>query len=395
MSSLIVALNPPSSRAGGDYAYALTSDGQNASTHGTVSPNLLPQATETVAVVPVRMLSWHRPVVPKAPNNRLGEVLQGVLEEQLLDDPATLHFALQPGAKSMLGSGQPIWVATCDKAWLRSALQNLETAGRRVSRVVPEMVPDAGQWWIFGTPQAAWCAQSDDHGVTVLPLDAVNGRLTGTVAAEPAVSALAEKQVGAKVAIRQVSQQLVAAAQSEWNLAQFDMASAGRKGAGEKALLGWQQFALGPAWRPVRWGFIAAILIQFVAINAWAWKEKSLMASKRTQIRQLYAEAFPEQKQIIDPMAQMTRDTAALQQAVGQVTPRDFEVMLSQVSNALPDGKSPAGVEFKSGELKVKGLTLSSQESNTVSSKLKEAGYAAFSQADGLTVTVAPTRDRR
>lgn len=395
MSSLIVALNPPSSRAGGDHAYALTSDGQNVASHGTVSPNLLPQATETVAVVPVRLLSWHKPVVPKAPNNRLGEVLQGVLEEQLLDDPATLHFALQPNARAMLGSGEPIWVAACDKAWLRGALESLESAGRRVSRVVPEMVPGTAQWWVFGSPQMAWCAQSDDNGVAVLPLDAVHGRTTGTVTAEPAVSALAEKQLGAKVAIRQQAQQLVAAAQSDWNLAQFDMASAGRKGAGERALLGWQQFALGPAWRPLRWGLIAAVLIQFVAINAWAWKEQSLMAAKRAQIRQLYVEAFPEQKQIIDPMAQMQRDTAALQQAVGQVTARDFEAMLSQVANALPNGKAPAGVEFRVGELKVKGLALSAQESSTLASRLKEAGYAAFNQPDGLTVTLAPTRDRR
>ncbi|MES2422834.1 MAG: type II secretion system protein GspL [Pseudomonadota bacterium] len=393
MSSLIVALNPPSSRAGVDFSYALTVDGQTLANHGTVSPDLLPQSTELVAVVPARMLSWHKPVLPKAPGNRLAEVLQGVLEEQLLDDPQALHFALQPGARAAQGSGAPIWVAACDKAWLRAALQALEAAGRRISRVVPEMVPDSGQWWIYGTPQAAWCAQSDSTGVSVLPLDAVQGQpAAGAVFCEPAVAALAEKQFNTKVALRQAAQQLVVAAQSDWNLAQFDLASAGRKNAGERALHGWQIFLQAPQFRALRWGLATLLLVQFVAINAWAWKESSSLSAKRAQIRQLFVDTFPQTQPIIDPMAQMARDVAALQQAVGQVTYRDLEVMFSYVAAVLPADKAPSGFEFKPGEVKLKGVTLSAQELSSMESRLKEVGYFAFTQADGLVVTFNPTR---
>lgn len=395
MSSLIVALNPPSSRAGVDFTYALTVDGQTAANHGTVAANLLPPATEVVAVVPAKMLSWHRPVIPKAPSHRLSEVLQGVLEEQLLDDPQALHFALQPGARAALGSGQPIWVAACDRAWLRGALQALEAAGRRVARVVPEMDPAIGQTWAYGTPQAAWCAQSDSHGVSVLPLDMAHGATGGAAFAEPAVAAQAEKALGVKVAIRQVAQQLVIAGQSEWNLAQFDLASAGRKNALEQVAHGWQLFAMAPQWRAVRWGLCTLLVIQFVAINAWAWKEKSALAAKRAQIRQTYVDAFPQSQPVLDPVAQMARDVAALQQAVGQVTYRDLEVMFSYVAAVLPPEKAPVAFEFKPGEVKLKGLNLSAQEAAPLESRLKEAGYFAFNQADGVVVTFNPTRSRK
>ena len=53
-------------------------------------------------------------------------MLEGLLEDQLLDEPEALHFALQPQARG----GGPLWVATCDRAWLRAALQVLESAQR-------------------------------------------------------------------------------------------------------------------------------------------------------------------------------------------------------------------------------------------------------------------------
>ena len=385
MSSLIVALNPPSSRAGVDVTYATTLDGQAVASHGTVAANLLPPSTELVAVVPARMLSWHHPVIPKAPGNRLAEVLQGALEEQLLDDPASLHFALQPGARALQGSGQPVWVAACDKAWLRGALQALEASGRRVTRVVPEMAPGSGECWVSGTPQSAWCVMPDAHGLAVLPLEA-SPKPTVPVFAEPAVAALAEKVLGVKVNLRQNVQQLVAAARTDWNLAQFDLVSVGRKVGADRLLHGWEVFARAPQWRAVRWGLGAALAIQFVAINGWAWKENAALSAKRAQLKQTFSDTFPQVKPIVDPVAQMAREVAALQQAVGQATARDLEVMLSQLATALPDGRTPAALEFSTGELKLKGLTLSGAELNTVEARLKEAGYFAFTQDNGLTV---------
>ena len=57
------------------------------------------RAGEIVAVVPARALSWQQVTLPQgatAQASRLRAVLEGLLEEHLLDDPAQLHFALQP-----------------------------------------------------------------------------------------------------------------------------------------------------------------------------------------------------------------------------------------------------------------------------------------------------------
>ena len=74
-------------------------------------------------------MSWRRIELPKgtsAGSPRLRAVLEGLLEDQLLDEPDTLHFAVQPQVKP----SEPLWVAVCDRGWLRSAVQVLEAAER-------------------------------------------------------------------------------------------------------------------------------------------------------------------------------------------------------------------------------------------------------------------------
>ena len=136
MSSLILTLplTPPGITT--TYSYALTSDGHTAAAHAHAAAGLLPEPSrpggEVVAVVPLAALSWQRvqlpPGIPLGPTSRprLRSILEGLLEDRLLDDPAQLHFALQPGARA----GSPVWVAVCDRSWLRDHLQALEAAGR-------------------------------------------------------------------------------------------------------------------------------------------------------------------------------------------------------------------------------------------------------------------------
>jgi general secretion pathway protein L len=71
--------------------------------------------------------------------SRLRSVLDGLLEERLLDEPEQLHFAIQPQARA----GEPLWVAACNRDWLHAWLLAVEQAGRVVSRIVPEMEPGA------------------------------------------------------------------------------------------------------------------------------------------------------------------------------------------------------------------------------------------------------------
>src|SRR6218665_4027125 len=145
MSTLILFLPPGRPGPATEYSYTLTADGHHATGHASAPPPLRPEragrGSEVGAVVPARALSWQRLLLPPGlplgagqQTPRLRSALEGLLEDRVLDDVGQLHFAIEPGAQV----GQALWVAVCDRDWLRENLQALEAAGRRVARVVPE-----------------------------------------------------------------------------------------------------------------------------------------------------------------------------------------------------------------------------------------------------------------
>ncbi len=177
---------------------------------GSAPAALLPTSDEVIVGVPASALSWHQVTLPQGSMSgavRLRSVLGGLLEDRLLDDPESLHFALEPGARA----GVPVWVAACDRIWLRTAVQALEAAGRRVTHIIPEFAPrPAGapsMVFAIGEPGTALCVVCGTDGVAMLPLDGAALALAGplppgsTALAEPAVAELAESVLGQRVPI--------------------------------------------------------------------------------------------------------------------------------------------------------------------------------------------------
>lgn len=412
MSTLILFLPPTLPGPATTYGYTLTADGHTAIGHDSAAASLLPEPTrpggEVVAVVPARALSWQRvqlpPGLPIGPGNqtpRLRSALEGLLEDRVLDDVAQLHFAVQPGPA---GQGA-VWVAVCDRAWLRENLQALETAGRRVSRVVPEFAPGPTASGIpelcaLGTPEEP-CVVLTGHGadlaVTVMPLTpmaltlarmgapASSGTSEGdnpqvVVRAEPAVAALAERTLGQRVTLHTTSQRALEAARSDWDLAQFDLASSGRTRALRKAGATLNALLQAPQWRAARWGAAVLVLAQVIGLNAWAWQERQALASKQASVRGLLTQTFPQVNVVVDAPVQMERELALLRQAAGAVSARDLEPMLAAAGTALPDDQQPTTVEYTPGELRLRGLDLNSIEEPALSAllaRLQASGYQA------------------
>ena len=128
MSSLYLLLPTQPATAQTEFEYVLTPDGRAAGRHASAQAALLPlpagAGSELVAIAPASALSWHQVELPKGTNARsprLRAVLEGLLEDKLLDEPEALHFALAPNAPAT----GPVWVAVCDRAWLRAGLQVL------------------------------------------------------------------------------------------------------------------------------------------------------------------------------------------------------------------------------------------------------------------------------
>ena len=147
----------------------LSHDGRTVAQAVEAPLTLLPAAAgaEIVAVVPACRLSWHRLALPKGAlkagmfkeggGARLRAVLDGLLEDRMLDDTGQVHFAIEPQPRP----DEPVWVAACERAWLHAWLAALAQAGRPVARIVPELAPPpadapiSASLHVTGTPDHA------------------------------------------------------------------------------------------------------------------------------------------------------------------------------------------------------------------------------------------------
>ncbi|MBY0455501.1 MAG: general secretion pathway protein GspL [Burkholderiaceae bacterium] len=411
MSTLILYLPLARSGPATTYRYTLSADGHSATHHASATAALLPSsgraAGEVVAVVPARALSWQRVQLPHGVGNqspRLRAVLEGLLEERLLDEPAQLHFALAPDARP----GNSVWVAVCDRTWLREHLHALEAAGRPPARVVPEFAPGAtaSGWpelYVQGTPEDARVVITGlgpDFGVAVLPLSGAALALAGTAAggetaqqacAEPAVAALAEQVLGRTVPLQTASACDLQAARSPWDLAQMDLASSGRIRSLRKLGTLADAWLHAPQWRAARWGIALLLLAHLGGLNVWAWQERQQLAAQQTQVRNALTQTFPHVQVVVDAPLQMERELALLRQATGGISAGDFESLLVAAANALPPAWQASAIDYKPGELRLRGPALGAPEQATAQSAARTSGYHLHTDGDAIVLRAGDT----
>jgi general secretion pathway protein L len=410
MSTLLLHLPLATPGPHTPYSYTLTADGHAVTGQGSAPPATLPptgRTGETVALVPIRALSWHRVTLPQglslSNGARLRAVLEGLLEERLLDDPAQLHFALQPDARA----GEAAWIAVCDRAWLQACLQVLEAAQRPVGRIVPEFAPGTtppAEYFALGTPEDAQflaTAQGESHSLGLVPLavapmllaqaPAVEGDAPPQVWADPAVAALTEKRLGRPVALSTVSERALRAARGPWDLAQFTLAGQGRQRLLRKLRSGLASFLRAPQWRAARWAAALTVVAHLMGLNAWAWQEQRTLAAKQAAVRSTLTQTFPQVKVIVDAPLQMERELAQLRLASGDLSTRDLEPMMAAVGRALPPGAQITGLEFQNAELRLRGLKLSPEALDSLRTQLGAGGYQAQEADDSLRIRAEAT----
>ncbi|MDO8449326.1 MAG: type II secretion system protein GspL [Rhodoferax sp.] len=403
MTTLIVTLPPAPFDAATLYDHVLTVDGSTVDEHSRAPVALLPtvddRGGEVVALVSARNLSWHPVQLPRGTlgrrffqeggASRLRAVLEGLLEERLLDDTSQLHFAIEPQPRA----DAPVWVAVCDRAWLRGALQALEQAGRTVARIVPEFAPDSltDAVYVMGEPDDAQMVFTARGGVAVWPLSAASVALlnwpdTAGIVAEPAVAALAEQLFQRNVTLQQSAQRRLLAIQSPWNLAQFDLLSSSRTRTWKRLSAGLGSLVRAPRWRAARVALLALLAVNLVGLNAWARKEEARINAKRVAIREVLTSTFPNVRVVVDAPLQMAREVAALQRASGVATGRDMETMLGMFGALAFANKAPDAIEFVAGEVRMKGLKLPAADMSQLAFKLQAQGYAATAEGDNVII---------
>ena len=408
--SILVILLPPRERLSARAAdgqqglrlpaeldFVLSNDGRRSTQNGRAAPALLPRANSTVLVLAEADVSWHRITVPKAPPARLRAALAGVMEDALLEDEDTLHFALAPGAVG----GQLGWVAVMHRAWLRTALTGLEQKGLSIERVVSASLPTAadsklGRGHFFDTDPGIdippWISLAQPNGVVCLRLAGALARALQPAAdinvswsATPAAAAAAERWLGAPVAVMTAAERGLEASQAPVNLRQFDLVARHR---GTRALRDLGRRLLGPEWRPVRWGLIGLVAVQLAGLNAWAWQQREALSERKLAMAELLRSTHPGVRAVLDAPVQMERETDRLRAAAGRAGDSDLEALLAAAAAAWPDGQGPVQtLRFESGRLTVAASGWGETQLAQFRERLRAAGYAAEAAEGRVTVT--------
>ena len=344
--------------------------------------------TPVVAIVPAAALSWHRVTLPSGLTRnspRLQSALQGLLEDRLLQEASAVHIALPPQWKA----GEPMWVVACDKAWLLQHVQALEDARFDVQRLVPEFTPPTEhmRWHATGQENSGWLWRLDAdsgvlgwpvHAAALLPPSWVEG---GPVLAEPGLVNWARTRYPQQTELVETARHWLAAVQSPWNLAQFELASRLR----QRHWVRWrQQFDAwwhAPRWRPARWAIVALLLVQLAGLNTWAWMLRQQWQQQQDDWARVLQESFPQVKVVVDAPVQMANEVARLRRGSGQLTPSDFESMLQALGAALPEGiASPASLGYQDGVLQWPALSLSAEQKTAFEQSLARLGYTLQTQ---------------
>ena len=397
--------------SGATLDWARSGNGQQLAEHGTCAASLLPADDDVVLVLPPHAVSWHRATLPRVANARLRAVLDGVLEEHLLSDSAELHFALEPGGRS----GQTVWIAACHKAWLKGWLQVLEDTGRPVSRIVPSIWPHLASsrsvasptvHWAHHQAGRPWLASASALGVVCTPLQPGSAGVAALVMpiprdaetpdgatqwlAEPAAAAEAEQLLGQRFELVAQPVWLLRCAQSEWNLAQFDLSLSSTARRGQRLRQTLRQWRSAPAWRPARWGLAALLVVQLIGLNAAAWQERRVLAAKQQALGQTLQRSFPQVTLVLDAPLQMQRELTRLQRASGTLAHGDLEAMLGVLGQATDDPAAAlSSIDFSSAEGRFTMTPGSEVALPTLQQTLQRSGWQAQLQDTELTLRPA------
>ncbi|MCU0812903.1 MAG: type II secretion system protein GspL [Burkholderiaceae bacterium] len=387
----------PAEARGDELRYAVSDDGLTVRAHGRCAPALLPKADTAIAVVADEDVTLHRVTLPKAPPARLRAALGGLLEEALLDEPESTHFALAPGA----AAGQPTWVATLHRPWLAAQLAALELAGVAIDRVVPAAWPD--------DPPAAHLRHADEgDAASPLVLTWADARGVATVrlqgglarsllpqwqaqaarwSAAPSAAAAAERWLGATVHVVTDEERALQATRSAWNLRQFDLAPRHR---GTLALRDAWKRVRSPAWRPARLGVAALAAVQIVGLNLWAWHQRGEIGQRQQAMVELLREAHPQVRAILDAPLQMERETAVLRAAAGRAGEGDLEALLQAAAQAWPEDRGPVdALRFDGASLGFAAAGWSDAQVDTLRRRLAPDAWRVEAADGRLTISRA------
>jgi general secretion pathway protein L len=390
----VILISPPPDPdpSSATWLWAHAPDGVALAAHGSGWPTLPTAQARCVLVLPPQRLSWHQVSWPRTPVHQREAVLVGLLEEQLLDDPETLHMALSPALLSARAPTQG-WVAACDKAWLRACLDALNAQGWTATRILPAIVPQGpGQLWADHAGGTDTLVVASERGVCVLPMaqtvggagvreiaeQCLGGGLPAQALSTPA--AIAAAQAVWPACDWKIAPALACALQTyatAWDLAQ----GAFRLSEGVRRRQAWAE-GLGalwraPAWRAWRWGMLALVGVHWVGLQAAAWQAQAHVSALQASARQLVTDTFAHVTPVINAPLQMQREVQLSRAAHGHAAPADLEPLLQSLGElALQNPWRLHEIDYDaSGRVRLAHTPLSPPDLMAMRQRLEAAGW--------------------
>ena len=308
--------------------------------------------TDLVLVVPAQKVSLQE--IAFAPHERklLRQTVPYSLEDQLISDVDTQHFALGPIASAKADGDAHVSIAIIDKQWLGMWLQQCRDAGLDIKRVLPEqlLLPYREHCWTLRVEDTRWIvrvgpyrgfAMESDNAPLVLQLllDSAN---------ELPEKLLVQSDISTDVLAAQLPELLrgsIEVLDPEASVADNNPVIDFLQG-GFARTLPWQRWWL--SWRPVAVVLGIAVVVHLVVGGVQHYRLNKQNIALRQQIEEVYRSVEPRGI-VNDPELQLRRKVQALKSHQGgAVLP-----LLEQVGEAL---KSIDGVS-------VQNLTYSERQS--------------------------------
>lgn len=305
--------------------------------------------------------------VPPLPASRLQAALPALVEERIIGDPADCAIAAGPEVDGRRA------IAVVDHDWLQSWVAALRQQGARriVAQPMQLCLPlPAGRVSAAllenpGTPQLA-VRLSADEGIglpvavddpALLP-DAVADllatfapgqtvELSVPAAYAPALSAWsqAHPESGIEFLDEDWAAWIEGASRLELDLVRGLAASSERD-------IDWRR------WRVPLALAAACLLFNIAALNWDWWRLRSEGLRLQDGMTALYRRTFPNDQQVVDPLAQMRQKVARARQSGGELAPDDFLALSAALGEVwggkVADPRAIAGLDYRDATLNVR-----------------------------------------
>ncbi|QBE63519.1 type II secretion system protein GspL [Pseudoduganella lutea] len=363
-------INYPARAAAADIgaacAYAQVGDGGNVLQQGAGAlgklGDLVAASRKVVLLLAAADVTLLRAAVPPLTGSRLKAAIPNLVEEQLLGDPADCVFALGPAQPG----GSERTVAVVQRAWLDVLVKALVQQGARTVSALPAQLC---------LPLAAGGVSAllaNDEGGMELTLR--TGPYEGIGLALPAQPDAALEVLRALAGEAPVTLYVPAAQRAHYESLLPTVTGItleedhwAHRIAASKAVqldlaagLGAASGARAQAWKQWRWPLrlaLVAVLVNIVALNVEWLRMKREAEGLRQSMVQIFRAAYPNEKVVLDPAAQLRGNLARAKAGSGEMGSDDFTALAAAFGEALgglPRRDVVAGLEYRERALIVR-----------------------------------------